>query len=183
MKPKFTLITVLLASIFTILLCSYFLNTYTETVKNEQVYEMGASSDAPVSLRMYNLIEDRSKKYNIPKHILYNVAYLETRYCGPFDWDYNPYQISSAGAQGPMQIITRFAHSYAGRTVSSQELRTDIELNIDVSCKMLKKLYGMYGRWDLVLGYYNTGHPMVNEYASYGSSNKDYKDKWDKIQK
>ena len=82
-----------------------------------------------------------------------------------------------------MQIITRFAHSYAGRKVSSDELRTDIELNIDVSCKMLKKLYGMYGRWDLVLGYYNTGHPMVNEYASYASSNKNYKEKWDRIEK
>jgi hypothetical protein len=26
--------------------------------------------------------------YGIPKHIAFNVAYLETKYKGPFDWKY-----------------------------------------------------------------------------------------------
>ncbi len=59
-----------------------------------------------ISLQMYESIEHWSDSFNIPKHIAYNVAYLETRYRGPFDFDYNPYQTSFAGAVGPMQIIT-----------------------------------------------------------------------------
>ena len=77
-----------------------------------------------------------------------------------------------------MQIITRYAHVHAGYHVTAKELRTDLELNIDVSCSMLKKLYKQYGRWDIVLGYYNTGYPQVNDYAAYGSSTKNYKSKW-----
>ena len=45
-----------------------------------------------ISLQMYESIEHWSDSFNIPKHIAYNVAYLETRYRGPFDFDYNPYQ-------------------------------------------------------------------------------------------
>jgi hypothetical protein len=41
------------------------------------------------SLQMYESIEHWSDSFNIPKHIAYNVAYLETRYQGPFDFDYN----------------------------------------------------------------------------------------------
>lgn len=43
---------------------------------------------------------------------------------------------------------------------------------------MLKNLYKTYGRWDLALGYYNTGYSQVNDYAAYGFSNKNYKIKW-----
>jgi len=81
-------------------------------------------------------------------------------------------------AQGPMQIITRWSHSYAGRRLTPKELRTDLKLNIDVSCKMLVKLKKMYKRWDLALGFYNTGYPNVNHYAQYASSTYNYKQKW-----
>ena len=47
-----------------------------------------------VSLQMYEAIEHYSDSFNIPKHIVYNVAYLETRYQGPFHFNYNPYQKS-----------------------------------------------------------------------------------------
>ena len=82
------------------------------------------------------------------------------------------------GAVGPMQIITRYSHSYAGRKIKESELRNNLRLNIDISCKMLTKLHNMYGRWDLALGYYNTGYPQVNGYAKYASSTYDYKQKW-----
>jgi soluble lytic murein transglycosylase-like protein len=177
MSIKRTLILLTLLVITGVLTCGWLLQN--ERDKFEMaIISLGDSSNSPTSLQMYNIIENKSKEYDIPKHILYNIAYLETRYCGPFDWSYNPYQTSCAGAQGPMQIITRFAHKHAGRTVSEKELRTNLELNINVSCHMLKELYKTYGRWDIVLGYYNTGYPQVNGYAQYGSSNKDYKNKW-----
>jgi len=36
----------------------------------------------------------------------------------------------------------------------------------------------MYKRWDLALGFYNTGYPNVNHYAQYASSTYNYKQKW-----
>jgi len=177
MSIRNNLILITLLIITGVLTCGYLLQR--EHARFEMaIVSLGDSSNSPACLQMYNIIERKSKEYNIPKYILYNVAYLETRYQGPFDWSYNPGLVSSAGAQGPMQIITRYAHHYAGRVVSSKELRTNIELNVNVSCRMLKNLYKTYGRWDLALGYYNTGYPQVNEYASYGSSNKNYKNKW-----
>lgn len=152
-----------------------------ETEEQRMIAEYSSQENVPASIELYNIIEKKSEEYGIPKHIAYNVAYMETRYRGPFHWSYNPYLTSSAGAQGPMQIITRYAHHFVGRTVTPTELRTDLEMNVDVSMKMLKRLYGMYGRWDLVLGYYNTGYPQVNDYASYGSSTKNYKEKWVRI--
>jgi soluble lytic murein transglycosylase-like protein len=145
------------------------------------INEYSSQEIVPTSIELYHIIERKSEEYGIPKHIAYNVVYMETRYRGPFHWNYNPYLTSSAGAQGPMQIITRYAHHFVGRTVTPTELRTDLEMNVDVSMKMLKKLYRMYGQWDLVLGYYNTGYPQVNDYARYGSSTRNYKEKWLKL--
>jgi soluble lytic murein transglycosylase-like protein len=177
MSIKRTLIFVTLLVIFGVLTCGWLL-IKSENDKFEIARSMGNSSNSPACLQMYNIIENKSEEFDIPKYILYNIAYLETRYCGPFDWSYDPCKTSSAGAQGPMQIITRFAHKHAGHVVSDKELRTDLELNIDVSCSMLRDLYKTYGRWDIALGYYNTGYPQVNGYAQYGSSNKDYKNRW-----
>lgn len=168
---KFTVISLIL---FTIICGLYLFNKGDETKsKNFIVYE-----NQPPCLELYNLIEKSSDSFNIPKYILYNVAYLETRYQGPFDWNYNPYLISSAGAVGPMQIIPKYAPKFAGRPVTSKELKTNLKLNVEVSCKMLKSLYETYGKWDLALGYYNTGYPQVNEYSKYGSNNRDYTSKW-----
>ena len=178
MTIKRTLIFITLLIISGVLTCGFLLSNMEEENFEKRLYELGSDSNSPACLQMYNLIEKKSDENGIPKHILYNVAWLETRYCGPFDWSYNPYQTSSAGAQGPMQIITRYAHKHAGYHVTAKELRTDLELNIDVSCSMLKNLYKTYGRWDLALGYYNTGYPQVNDYAAYGFSNRNYKVKW-----
>ena len=177
MTIKRTLILITLLIITGVLTCGWLLQLEHQKF-DEKILSLGDSSNSPTCLQMYNIIERKSDEHNIPKYILYNVAYLETRYRGPFDWSYNPYQTSSAGAQGPMQIITRYAHNHAGRHVTAKELRTNLELNINVSCKMLRNLYKTYGRWDVALGYYNTGYPQVNGYAEYGSSTKNYKQKW-----
>ena len=150
-------------------------------VKPDEEYkleEMGGKPNSPYSLQMYTSIEKYSKMFKVPKHIAYNVAYRETRYQGPFDWDYHGKLISSAGAQGPMQIITRWAHKYAGRRVSDKELRNNIDLNVMVSMKMLRARFNSTGSWGLACGGYNTGTPILNDYAKYCISNLDYKKNW-----
>jgi soluble lytic murein transglycosylase-like protein len=156
----------------------YFHQKSVEETTEEQLLLMGSKTNSPPCLRMYYSIEKYSEEFNIPKHIAYNVAYLETRYCGPFHWNYDPYLVSSAGAVGPMQIITRYAHKFAGKNVTNKELMNDIEMNVMVSMKMLKKWNSMYNDWSLTCGSYNTGSPIVNSYASFCSSNKNYKQNW-----
>ena len=161
-----------------ILGCGYFLYNIERDLSEHEIYQMGKEDSSPTSLHMYYLLINASKKYDIPKHILFNVAYLETGYKGPFHWQYNPYQTSFAGAQGPMQIITRWAHQFAGRHVSQSELMTNIDLNVMVSMKMLRYRYNLHHSWALACGGYNTGTPIVNEYAHYCANNKNYKSQW-----
>ena len=134
-----------------------------------------------ISLQVYESIEHWSDSFQVPKYIAYNVAYLETGYKGPFDFKYYPYQRSSAGAVGPMQIITRWAHPYAGRYLSEKELKTNIDLNVKISMQMLRKWYSIHRDWTLACGAYNSGQPIRNEYAIYAAGNKSYKSKWVKI--
>ena len=125
MTIKRTLILITLLIITGVLTCGFLLQSQEEKFEMK-IVSLGDSSNSPACLQMFNLIEKKSEENDIPKYILYNVAWLETRYCGPFDWSYNPYQTSSAGAQGPMQIITRYAHTHAGYQVTAKELRTNL---------------------------------------------------------
>jgi soluble lytic murein transglycosylase-like protein len=145
-----------------------------ETKLEQSLYEPGS----PVSLRMYYLIEKYSEEYNIPKYIAYNISYKETTYRGPFDWSYKPGLVSYAGAVGPMQVIPSTASFINNRKIDKEPLRTDLDLNIMTSMKYLRYLKDKYKSWDVVCGYYNTGRPIVNDYARYCSSNKNYTSKW-----
>lgn len=178
-KLKFTLILVLFIIFGLILYNGSILNN----IKNSDSGSVISNNNIPASLKMYYIIEDKSVEYNIPIHILYNIAYLETKYKGPFDFSYNPYLESSAGAQGPMQVITKYAHQHydGDGKLNNKQLRTNIELNIDICCKKLTVLYKKYKKWDLALGYYHTGYPVVDTYSKYVLNNKEYNNKWIKI--
>jgi soluble lytic murein transglycosylase-like protein len=52
-----------------------------------------------------------------------------------------------------------------GKNIKKNYLKTDIELNVETSMKVLSHLYRTYKDWRLVFGAYNTGRPMVNQYA------------------
>jgi len=140
--------------------------------------EMGGKQNSPYSLQMYTSIEKYSKMYKIPKHIAYNVAYRETRYQGPFDWDYHGKLISSAGAKGPMQVMPKTANYISGKNISQKDLLHNIDLNVQISMKLLHKLHKQYKDWVVICGYYNTGAPIINEYAKFCAFNKDYKKNW-----
>jgi hypothetical protein len=132
----------------------------------------------PIPIEMYDNLEKYSEEYKIPKHIIYNIAFLETRYRGPFDWKYRPDKTSSAGALGPMQIMPSTANLICKEKVSLIKIKTDIDFNIETSAKLLKRLYDKYGDWKVVCGCYNTGKPIINGYAIFCVSNKDYRSNW-----
>lgn len=129
----------------------------------------------PPCIQMYEAIEKYADSFNIPKQYAYGVAYAETRYRGPFHFEYNPNQQSGAGALGPMQVMIGTARGLNKDNVSKHKLLTDIEYNVMTSMKLLRRLKDMRGRWDLVFGEYNTGRTMVNGY-SYKVMN--YKYNW-----
>ena len=156
------------------------LNSSAETILESRI-ELGKSSGvktSPTSLKMYELIEKYSVIYEIPKYIAYNIAFLETRYQGPFHWDYNPSRTSPVGAEGPMQIMPSTAKLINKRSVPVKKLRNDMELNIEISMKLLRRLHDKYPNWAIVCGCYNTGRPIINSYAEFCSTNKDYQKNW-----
>lgn len=134
------------------------------------------SMKSPPSIQMYEYLMKYSKKYDVPFGIAYGIANAETGYTGAFDWDYNPKLTSSAGACGAMQILPSTASYILGRKVTSSELLNDLEFNVETSMKYMARLYKKSGRWDIALGYYNSGQSQVNGYAQ--RIMKNHNDKW-----
>lgn len=126
--------------------------------------EFICTSDVP-AIQMYFYINKYAAEYNIPVEYAYAVAYQETKYKGPLDLKYNPGLTSTAGAVGPMQIMPSTAREIMGRNININELRTNVELNVQISMKLLRYLYDRYHNWKLVFGAYNTGRPVINQYA------------------
>jgi len=140
---------------------------YFETIKEEEELKNfhKIDSKSPPCLQMFYFIEKYSAEYNIPKKYAYGVAWKETRYSGPFDWDYNPSQESFAGAVGPMQVMPATAGFMWKKKIDKKLLKNDIELNVKTSMKLLRHLHDTYKDWKLVFGAYNTGRPMINQYS------------------
>lgn len=134
--------------------------------KEDTQIETPITQSSPPCIQMYYAIEKYSEAYGIPKKYAYGLAYSETRYRGPFDWAYTAERISPVSAQGPMQIMLATAKlMWPGRNITEKELRCNIDFNVETSMKCIKHLHEVYGDWKLAFGAYNTGRPMVNQYA------------------
>jgi len=119
----------------------------------------------PPCVRLYDYLIKYSEKYGVPFQIAYGIAKSESGYRGPFHWAYDPKLTSSAFAYGAMQIQASTATFIWKRKVTPKELLNDLEFNVETSMKIMQYLYKISGRWDVALGYYNTGKPVVNEYS------------------
>lgn len=128
--------------------------------------------------RMYSSILCYADSFEVPLYVAFNIATLETNYKGPLDSLYNHRQISKAGAMGPMQIMYKYAHSFAGRKVSKKELLDSIEFNVQLSMKILSNNYKKYKDWRKATGAYNTGRPIINSYAIKASDSTYFQKKW-----
>lgn len=155
----------------------FFLHSSNETSKIEKKPDI-ESVKKETCLIMYETIEKYADQYNIPKHIIYNIAYLETKYKGPYDTLYKHNLGSSAGALGPMQVMPSTANLIHKKKVSKVILRNDIDFNVQTSAKLLSILWEKYQNWNKVCGAYNTGRPIVNKYAKFCTSNIVYWEKW-----
>jgi len=128
--------------------------------------------------RMHNAIMAYADSFDVPLHIAFNVATIETGYRGPKDSTYIHNKVSPAGAVGPMQIMPKYASWFAGFPVKRQELKDSIELNVWLSMKILNYQYNRFGTWEQALGAYNTGRPIINKYARNGVKPNYYTNIW-----
>jgi soluble lytic murein transglycosylase-like protein len=134
-------------------------------VKQEVRVPKVTQQSVPACMQMYNYIKQYADTFDVPLRYAFGVAQIETGYRGPFHWNYNHAQGSSAGALGPMQIMLETARRNNNDNVSRERLRNDIEYNVRTSMKVLRKLYNKYENWKIVFGCYNTGRPCINGYA------------------
>ena len=138
----------------------------TPTITHQIVPDKNSvNSSSPSCMKVYEWIEHYADSFDIPKRYAYGIAWNETRYNGPFHFKYNPAQTSSANAVGPMQVKVGTARYINKDNVSIDRLRTDIRYNVMTSMKLLRRLKNKHGDWKLVFGAYNTGRPMINDYA------------------
>ena len=128
---------------------------------------MSGFVNLPESVKMYFYIEKYSDKYGIPKNIAYGIPHYESGYNGPDDTTYNPKnKISKHKAYGAMQLKCATANCVSDTIVTKKDLLDNTELNVELSYKLLHRLYEKYGSWKLALGAYNTGKPVVNKYVT-----------------
>ena len=127
---------------------------------------------APPCVQLYALLEKYSNEYGVPFEIAIGVAREETGYLGPFHWAYEPDRTSYANAYGAMQIQVPTANDNWSDKVTANMLLTDLDLNVHISMKLLARLRKKYGSWQVALGAYNSGRPIVNEYAVRIASGK-----------
>jgi soluble lytic murein transglycosylase-like protein len=133
----------------------------TVTISSNEINESSLSC-----LKMYYAIMKWSSEYQIPKSYAFGIARKETGYQGPFHWKYKHTQTSCVGAIGPMQIMPSTADLvWKDLEVSRSQLMNDVDFNVHTSMKLLRVLYDKYGDWKIVFGCYNTGRPMINQYA------------------
>jgi len=133
-----------------------------ETIISEEILK---DPKSPPSLQMYYNIKKYAKLYNIPEDYLFGIAYKESRYYGPFDWDYKHNLTSSAMAFGPMQVQYNTAKMFVTKSFTTNDLLNDIPFNVEVSAKAVRHLHDVYKDWKKVFGCYNTGRPIINDYA------------------
>jgi soluble lytic murein transglycosylase-like protein len=152
-------------AILTVLVFLFFVRVNRNQEPTVSMLKSEVTTVDPPSIQMYFYIEKYAQEFDIPRNFAYGIAFCETRYGGPFDWNYNPYLTSPAGALGPMQVMPGTAKFINGSRPTNETLRTDIAYNVRTSMKLLRYLKDKYHDWKIVFGCYNTGRPLINGYA------------------
>ncbi len=124
--------------------------------------------------QLYYYLNKYAKQYNIPNEYCYGLTYAETRYGGPKHWKYSPNKISSCNARGALQILPSTANGIMKRKVNIDSLTNNIELNVLVGLRLLRRCKDKFGTWSSALSFYNSGQTEVNQYA-LNIINKNYK--------
>ncbi len=110
----------------------------------------------------FDMFEEKLAEYNLP---------MELKYLAVIESGLRPTVKSRAGALGLWQFMYGTGRMFDLQENSYIDERMDPEKATDAACRYLKKLYGIYGDWNLALAAYNAGPGNVNK-AIRRSGNK-----------
>jgi membrane-bound lytic murein transglycosylase D len=102
----------------------------------------------------FDLYEEKLAEYGLP---------LELKYLSVIESGLRPQVKSRAGALGLWQFMYATGKQYGLKENSYLDERMDPLKATDAACRYLKKLYDIYGDWNLALAAYNAGPGNVNK--------------------
>jgi membrane-bound lytic murein transglycosylase D len=102
----------------------------------------------------FDLYEEKLAEYGLP---------LELKYLSVIESGLRPQVKSRAGALGLWQFMYATGKQYGLTENSYMDERMDPVKATDAACRYLKKLYDIYGDWNLALAAYNAGPGNVNK--------------------
>lgn len=158
-------------TLVSILVIMFFVFSGSKNVNNAynkiNLQQINLIAISPPSLKIYHSVNKYSEQYSVPRHYVYRMLVEETRYMNPINNKYSPYQTSNKDAEGPAQVLLKTARWINNDyTISSYDIRYDVELNIRSSIKFIDWIRSTYDvDWIYVFGFYNTGYIKTNKYS------------------
>jgi len=113
----------------------------------------------------FDLFEQKLAEYELP---------LELKYLSCIESGLRPQVKSKAGALGLWQFMYQTGLYYDLLETSYVDERMDPIKATEAACKYLKKLFGIYGDWNLALAAYNAGPGTVNRAITRSGNQKSY---------
>lgn len=113
----------------------------------------------------FDMYEEKLDKYDLP---------IELKYLSVIESGLRPQVKSRAGALGLWQFMYRTGRMFGLEENSYVDERMDPEKATEAACQYLKKLYGMYGDWNMALAAYNAGPGNVNKAIRRSGNKKTY---------
>ena len=113
----------------------------------------------------FDMFEAKLAAYDLP---------IELKYLSVIESGLRPNVKSRVGALGLWQFMYRTGLYFGLKENSYVDERMDPEKATDAACRYLKKLYGIYGDWNLALAAYNAGPGNVNKAIRRSGNKKTY---------
>ena len=113
----------------------------------------------------FEMFESKLSEYGLP---------IELKYLSVIESGLRPQVKSRAGALGLWQFMYRTGLYFGLKENSYVDERMDPEKATDAACRYLKKLFDIYGDWNLALAAYNAGPGNVNKAIRRSGDKKTY---------
>jgi soluble lytic murein transglycosylase-like protein len=144
---------------------NYYIKEATDTTKGIDADSIFNQIDSLAeNEQLYHSLNYYSSKHKVPKKIAFGIAYYESGYRGLRHCNYTS-KLKSHSSLGAMQIKLRTANKFRSDTLTENNLKDSLKLNVETSMIILSKLKNRYGNWHKAIGAYSSGKPRKNYYS------------------